>query len=50
MAKVLDPVCKMTIEDSDAAAQSDYKGDTIYFCAVGCKKAFDKDPERYLAS
>ena len=50
MAQVLDPVCKMTIDSEKAAAKSDYKGKTYYFCAPGCKKAFDADPEKYLAS
>ncbi|MFA5314276.1 MAG: YHS domain-containing protein, partial [Methanomassiliicoccales archaeon] len=27
---------------------SEYKGKTIYFCAPGCKKKFDSDPEKYL--
>ena len=46
----IDPVCHMEVEESSAAATSDYKGKTYYFCAVGCKKAFDKDPEKYLVS
>jgi YHS domain-containing protein len=45
----IDPVCKMKVEESKAAATSDYKGRKYYFCAVGCKKAFDPDPEKYLA-
>jgi YHS domain-containing protein len=28
---------------------SEYKGQKYYFCAPGCKKAFDKEPEKYLA-
>lgn len=46
--KVIDPVCKMTIEDKDAVATSTYKGTTYYFCAKGCKKNFDKDPESFV--
>jgi Cu+-exporting ATPase len=45
----IDPVCKMEVEESKAAATSEYKGKKYYFCAVGCKKAFDKDPEKYLS-
>jgi Cu+-exporting ATPase len=48
MAKAIDPVCGMTVDESTAAATSEYKGKKYYFCAVGCKKAFDKDPEKYL--
>ena len=46
--QVIDPVCKMTIEDADAAATSTYKGATYYFCANQCKKKFDENPEAYL--
>ena len=44
----IDPVCHMEVNEKSAPAKSDYKGKTYYFCAVGCKKAFDKDPEKYL--
>jgi YHS domain-containing protein len=46
---VIDPICKMEIKESEAAATSEYKGKKYYFCAVGCKKAFDQNPEKYLA-
>ena len=46
--QVIDPVCKMTIQDTDAAATSSYKGVTYYFCAEQCKEAFDKNPEMYV--
>ena len=45
----IDPVCKMEVDENGAAATSEYKGQTYYFCAVGCKKAFEEDPEKYLA-
>ena len=48
MAK--DPVCKMDVEPAKAAAQSSYRGQTYYFCAVGCKAKFDRDPGKYLAA
>jgi YHS domain-containing protein len=25
----------------------EYKGKHVYFCCPGCKKSFDKDPEKY---
>ena len=43
-----DPVCHMEVDEKKAAATSEYKGKKYYFCAVGCKKAFDKSPEKYL--
>ena len=48
MAQVTDPVCGMTVDTATAKQQSDYQGQTYYFCAPGCKKAFDKEPEKYL--
>ncbi|MGA7677532.1 MAG: heavy metal translocating P-type ATPase [Dehalococcoidia bacterium] len=45
----IDPVCKMQVDEKKAAATSEYKGKKYYFCSVGCKKAFDEKPEKYLA-
>lgn len=47
--QVIDPVCKMTIEDKDAVATSSYKGTTYYFCTEQCKEDFDKDPQAFLS-
>jgi len=44
----IDPVCKMHVDPETAAAKTEYKGKTYYFCAPGCKVAFEKDPEKYL--
>jgi len=44
----IDPVCGMTVEKERAAATSEYKGVTYYFCAPGCKTAFDEDTEKYI--
>ena len=46
----IDPVCKMKVEESKAAATSEYRGKKYHFCAVGCKKAFDRDPEKYIVA
>ncbi len=45
----IDPVCGMTVDEKKAAATSDDNGKKYYFCAKGCKAAFDKGPEKYLA-
>ncbi len=42
-----DPVCGMDVDPENAAAQVEYKGKTYYFCAPGCKNAFEKEPEKY---
>ena len=46
MAK--DPVCGMDVDPKTAAGKSDYQGQTYYFCSIGCKKSFDKEPQKYL--
>ena len=48
MAK--DPVCGMDVDESTAKHKYQYKGTTYYFCAPGCQKAFEQDPEKYLSS
>ena len=45
---VKDPVCGMDIDPKTAAGKSEYKGQTYYFCSAGCKKTFDKEPEKYV--
>ena len=45
----IDPVCGMEVDEKTAAGKSEYKGKTYYFCAPGCKAAFDRDPEKYLS-
>jgi YHS domain-containing protein len=46
MAK--DPVCQMMVDEKQAAATAAYQGVTYYFCAVGCKRAFEQSPEKYI--
>ena len=48
MAK--DPICGMDVQEARAAATSEYRGKTSYFCAVSCKKEFDSDPAQYAGS
>ena len=38
----------MTVEIATAKYKSEYKGQMYYFCAPGCKKAFERDPRAYL--
>lgn len=45
----VDPVCKMQVDEKKAAATSDYKGQTYYFCATVCKTKFDKNPDQYAS-
>ena len=43
-----DPVCDMDVTPETAAGTSEYNGETYYFCSPGCKRSFDKNPEKYL--
>jgi len=45
----IDPVCKMTVDEKNARFTISYKGQTYFFCAPGCKKAFEANPEKYLS-
>jgi YHS domain-containing protein len=44
----LDPVCKMEVNPASAEAQSEYQGQTLYFCSAECKRKFDASPEQYV--
>lgn len=46
--ETVDPVCGMKVDPEHAAACLCHAGREIYFCAQGCKEAFEADPERYL--
>ncbi len=43
-----DPVCGMEVDERTAPAKTTYKGQTYYFCAPGCKEAFEREPEKYV--
>ncbi len=44
----VDPICKMEVDEKTAKFKSEYKGKTYYFCAPGCKKEFEENPENYI--
>jgi YHS domain-containing protein len=48
MAK--DLVCNMDVDEKTAKIKTVYKGKTYYFCAPGCKKTFEAEPELYINS
>ena len=45
---VKDPVCDMDVDPNNAAGKSEYQVQTYYFCSLGCKKDFDKEPQKYV--
>ena len=46
---VRDPVCGMRIDPTTAKEKVEHEGATYYFCSVGCRSQFEKDPARYAA-
>lgn len=44
---VRDVVCGMRISVAKAGGRSKYEKHTYYFCASGCKKQFDAQPNKY---
>ena len=50
MATAIDPICQMDVDtENPPGGQSEHEGTTYYFCAPGCKVAFDKEPEKYVS-
>ena len=38
----------MDVATKSITAKSEYSGQICYFCSVGCKESFDKEPEFFL--
>ena len=50
--RVLDPVCRMTVDVANAEANGltiEHHGKTYAFCRSGCLRAFREEPETYAA-
>lgn len=47
---VVDPVCGMYVDPETAKIEAFIEGQRYYFCAEGCRKAFEENPEKYLGS
>ncbi len=43
-----DPVCGMMVEIAGARYTAEHGGQIYYFCCAGCKRSFEKEPEKYL--
>jgi YHS domain-containing protein len=46
----VDPVCGMTVAVGPDTPQAEYEGTTYWFCCLGCRSRFAKDPAVFLAS
>jgi xanthine dehydrogenase accessory factor len=49
-AEARDPICGMMVDISTARYRSEYRGRPVYFCCLGCKRAFDQAPEKYASA
>ena len=46
----IDPVCGMSVDQNTKVKPADYMGQTYFFCAEACRKAFETEPQKYLVS
>jgi len=46
--EVIDLVCGMAVAAEKSNRPFDYEGTTYYFCAPGCRTAFEKDPSSFI--
>ena len=44
----VDPVCGMSVDQSNTGITSEHNGQTFHFCADACRQAFEADPQKYF--
>ena len=50
MATATDPICLMQVDtENPNGGSSEHAGQTYYFCAPGCRIAFERDPEGWAS-
>lgn len=42
------PVYGMEVDEKKAKHKTMHMGKTYYFCAAGCKEAFEKNPHKHI--
>jgi Cu+-exporting ATPase len=47
-AKLIDPVCGMTVTQDTAAGKKEYKGEIYYFCSQNCLNKFSANPDAFV--
>ncbi len=47
-ARVIDPVCGMTVDPTTTPHHTRYRGHDYFFCNAGCRTKFEAAPEKYL--
>lgn len=48
-AEAVDPVCGMTVAIAQATDTAEHDGVRYWFCASGCRRRFQAEPERFVA-
>jgi xanthine dehydrogenase accessory factor len=43
----IDPVCRMTVATMNALYKTVFEEETVYFCSLRCKVAFERTPQNY---
>ena len=46
--ETVDPVCGMKVSPGESKRVAVYQGHSYWFCAEGCRAAFESNPEKYL--
>ncbi|WP_316180751.1 MULTISPECIES: heavy metal translocating P-type ATPase [unclassified Bradyrhizobium] len=46
-AKVIDPVCGMSVDPATSKHRFEHEGHTFHFCSAGCRTKFAADPDKY---
>ncbi len=49
-ATAVDPVCGMTVDVATARWRSEGEDGPVWFCAAGCRRAYDADPGQFTSS
>jgi YHS domain-containing protein len=49
MNQAKDPVCGRAVETNVAAGRITYESQELYFCSDECRRAFEAEPERFVA-
>ena len=44
----IDLVCGMIVDENSAPAKTTYEETDYYFCATYCRKAFDREPQKFI--
>jgi Cu+-exporting ATPase len=47
-AKVIDPVCGMTVDPQASLHEAMHAGKHYHFCSARCRERFVADPQHYL--